>query len=197
MQILFNIVVVVFTVANLAAMGLELNLREALRTLRSARAIGLILLWGWVAGPALAWSITRLVPLTEAHAAGLLLISLAPTAPFFPLMVRKARGDMSFAGAFMLVTTLGTVLLLPLMAPLSDLIGVSRQTAVFAFTCGAPRCVAFARLPVPPVPGPPCGASAPGPQHAQPSRGAHPMDRAAKQKKSEEALEFVNSQKAA
>jgi len=114
----FSIAVVIFTVSNLAAMGLELNLREALRTLRSARAIGLILVWGWVVGPALAWLITEILPLAEAHAAGLLLISLAPTAPFFPLMVRRAHGDMSFAGAFMLLTTIGTVVLLPLMAPL-------------------------------------------------------------------------------
>ena len=35
-----------------------------------------------------------------------------------PLMVRRARGDMSFAGAFMLLTTLGTVLFLPLLAPM-------------------------------------------------------------------------------
>jgi BASS family bile acid:Na+ symporter len=117
-QVVFNVTVVVFTVANLAAMGLETNLREALRTLRSARAIALILVWGWVAGPALAWLITKVLPLSDAHAAGLLLISLAPTAPFFPLMVEKARGDMSFATAFMLLTTIGTVLLLPLMAPL-------------------------------------------------------------------------------
>ena len=117
-QTVFSIAVVIFTVSNLAAMGLELKLREALRTLCSATAIGLILVWGWVVGPALAWLITKVLPLAEAHAAGLLLISLAPTAPFFPLMVRKARGDMSFAGAFMLLTTIGTVLLLPLMAPL-------------------------------------------------------------------------------
>ena len=117
LDVVFNIVIVVFTVSNLAAMGLELNLREALKTLRSAHAVGLILLWGWVVGPALAWLIIRFVPLLEAHAAGLLLISLAPTAPFFPLVVRKAGGDMSFAGAFMLLTTLGTVLFLPLMAP--------------------------------------------------------------------------------
>jgi BASS family bile acid:Na+ symporter len=116
-QIVFNIVLVIFTVSNLAAMGLELNLREALKTLRSAHAIGLILLWGWVAGPALAWLIIEIMPLREAHAAGLLLISLAPTAPFFPLVVRKAGGDMSFAGAFMLLTTLGTVIFLPLLAP--------------------------------------------------------------------------------
>jgi BASS family bile acid:Na+ symporter len=113
----FSITVVVFTVANLAAMGLETKLREALRDLRNAKAIALIFVWGWLVGPALAWLIAELLPLAEAHAAGLLLISLAPTAPFFPLMVRMARGDMSFAAAFMLLTTIGTVLLLPLLAP--------------------------------------------------------------------------------
>jgi BASS family bile acid:Na+ symporter len=95
LQVIFNIVVVIFTVSNIAALGLEVSLREALKFLRSVRAIGLIL----------------------GHAAGLLLISLAPTAPFFPLMVSKARGDISFAGAFMMLTTIGVVLFLPLMAP--------------------------------------------------------------------------------
>jgi len=118
LEFVFKIMVVLFTVSSIGALGLEVNLREALKFLRSVRAIGLILLWGWVVGPALAWLIIRLLPLNEAHAAGLLLISLAPTAPFFPLMVSKARGDMSFAGAFMLVTTLGVVLFLPLLAPL-------------------------------------------------------------------------------
>jgi BASS family bile acid:Na+ symporter len=118
MQDLFKIAVVIFTVSNIGAMGLGLNLREVLKDLRSIRTIGLILLWGWAVGPALAWLINSLLPLSEGHAAGLLLISLAPTAPFFPLMVSKARGDMSFAAAFMLLTTIGTVVLLPLMAPL-------------------------------------------------------------------------------
>ena len=77
----------------------------------------LTLLWGWVVGPAIAWLIIKVIPLAEAHAAGLLLISLAPTAPFYPVMVRMARGDMSFAGSLMLLTTVGTVVFLPLMAP--------------------------------------------------------------------------------
>jgi BASS family bile acid:Na+ symporter len=118
MQDFLNIAVVIFTVSNIGAMGLELKLDEALKYLRSIRLIGLILLWGWVVGPALAWLINSLLPLSQGHAAGLLLISLAPTAPFFPLLVSKARGDMSFAAAFMLLTTIGTVLLLPLLAPL-------------------------------------------------------------------------------
>ncbi len=115
---IFSIIVVIFTVTNIGALGLETNLREALKHLRSVRAIGLILFWGWVAGPALAYLITRVIPLAEGHAAGLLLISLAPTAPFFPLMVRRACGDMSFAASFMMLSTIGTVLFLPLLAPL-------------------------------------------------------------------------------
>jgi BASS family bile acid:Na+ symporter len=43
---------------------------------------------------------------------------MAPAAPFYPMMVRKARGDMAFAAAFMLLATVGTVVVLPLMAPL-------------------------------------------------------------------------------
>jgi BASS family bile acid:Na+ symporter len=117
MQDVFSIVVVIFTVTNIGALGLETNLREALKHLYSFRAIGLVLLWGWVVGPALAFLIIRLLPLAAGHAAGLLLISLAPTAPFFPMMVRKARGDMSFAASFMMLTTVGVVLFLPLLAP--------------------------------------------------------------------------------
>ena len=117
LQVIFNIVVVIFTVTNIAALGLEMNLREALKHLYNVRSVGLVLLWGWVVGPALALLLIRLLPLTEGHAAGLLLISLAPTAPFFPLMVRTAGGDISFAASFMMLTTVSVVLLLPLMAP--------------------------------------------------------------------------------
>jgi len=117
-QDIFNTVLVIFTVSNIGALGLETNLREALKTLRSFHVIGLIILWGWLVGPALAWLIIRFLPLAEGHAAGLLLVSLAPTAPFFPLMVRRARGDMSFAASLMMLTTVGVVLFLPLLAPL-------------------------------------------------------------------------------
>ena len=116
-QIVFNIIVVIFTVTNIGALGLETNLREALKQLLSLRSIGLVLLWGWVVGPALAFLLIRILPLAEGHAAGLVLISLAPTAPFFPMMVRRAHGDMSFAASFMMLTTIGVVLFLPFLAP--------------------------------------------------------------------------------
>ena len=114
----FNITVVVFTVANLMAGGLECDLKEAIKWLRSPKLILPALLWGWVVGPALAWLIIFLFPLSEGHAAGLMLVSLAPIAPFLPLAASKARGDMTFTGAYILLGTVVTVVLMPLMAPL-------------------------------------------------------------------------------
>ena len=114
----FNITVVVFTVANLMAGGLECDLKQALKWVRSPRLVVPTLFWGWVAGPALAWLIIRGLPLSEGHAAGLMLTSLAPIAPFLPLAASRARGDMTFTGAYILLGTVLTVVLMPVMAPL-------------------------------------------------------------------------------
>src|SRR5579859_3037642 len=111
-QALFNIVVVIFTVANLGAMGLELNVREALRALRNTKFVILVFVWSWVVGPVLAYVITRILPLDEPYAVGLLLASPAPCAPFYPMVVRKARGDVAYAAALLLLTAVGTVLLM-------------------------------------------------------------------------------------
>lgn len=117
-QDVFNLVVVIFTVANLMAGGLTCDLREAVKSFKSFRLIGPALLWGWVAGPALALLISFILPLSDGHAAGLMLVSLAPIAPFLPLAVAKARGDMTFSAAYILFVTVATVVLMPLMAPM-------------------------------------------------------------------------------
>jgi bile acid:Na+ symporter, BASS family len=117
-QDVFSITVLLFTVTNLGAMGLEINLRECLKALRSARFVAAIILWSWVVGPVLAVLITRILPLAEPYALGLLLASPAPCAPFYPLVVRTARGDVASAAALLLLTAVGTVVLMPLMLPL-------------------------------------------------------------------------------
>ena len=114
----FNLTVVVFTVASLMAGGLGCDLKEALKSLRSAKLIAPTLIWGWMVGPAIAWLLIRLLPLSEGHAAGLMLASLAPIAPFLPMAAAKARGDLTFTGAYILLGTVATVVLMPVMAPL-------------------------------------------------------------------------------
>jgi hypothetical protein len=54
----FSLVAVFYAVANLASMGLELNLRETLKSLRSVRVLGLAIGWSWLVGPAFAILLT-------------------------------------------------------------------------------------------------------------------------------------------
>jgi len=114
----FGPLVFVFTVANLAAMGLQVRMPEVAAALRNKKSLALIFVWGWVVGPAFGYLITRLLPLADPYVVVVLLASLAPCAPFLQQMVGRARGDMGFAGALIPLVAVGTVLLMPLMAPL-------------------------------------------------------------------------------
>jgi BASS family bile acid:Na+ symporter len=116
-QDIFGVVAMFYAVANLASMGLELNLRETIQSLRSVRVVGLTLGWSWVVGPAFAILLTQILPLSEGFAMGLLIFSLAPTAPALPMFIRMARADMSLAAAIMPMAVVGTVILMPLLAP--------------------------------------------------------------------------------
>ena len=93
---------------------------EVAVALRNQKSIALIFVWGWVLGPAFGYLITRVLPLAEPYVVVVLLCSLAPCAPFLQQMVGKARGDMGFAGAFVPLVMVGTVVLMPLMAPRVD-----------------------------------------------------------------------------
>jgi bile acid:Na+ symporter, BASS family len=118
LQSTFAPLVLLFTVSNLAAMGLQVKMPEVVAAFRNKRSLGLIFVWGWVVGPAFGYLITRVLPLAEPFAVVVLLASLAPCAPFLQQMVGKGRGDMAFAGAFIPLVAVGTVVLMPLMAPL-------------------------------------------------------------------------------
>jgi BASS family bile acid:Na+ symporter len=116
-QTIFNPLVIVFTISNLASMGLQVDIPRVFKTARNPTFLGLVLIWGWVVGPALGYLITRILPLAEPYAAVVLLTSLAPCAPFLPPMIEKARGDVNFAGAFIPLTAVGTVVFMPVLAP--------------------------------------------------------------------------------
>jgi len=114
----FGPLVLIFTVTNLAAMGLQVKMPDVIGSLKNKKAIALIFVWGWVLGPAVGYLIIWILPLAEPYVVVVLLCSLAPTAPFLQQMVGKARGDMPFAGALIPLVAVGTVVLMPLMAPL-------------------------------------------------------------------------------
>jgi BASS family bile acid:Na+ symporter len=118
LQTTFGPLVFIFTVSNLAAMGFQVRMPEVVAALRNKKSLALIFVWGWVLGPAFGYLITRILPLAEPYVVVVLLASLAPCAPFLQQMVGKARGDMGFAGALIPLVAVGTVVLMPVMAPL-------------------------------------------------------------------------------
>jgi BASS family bile acid:Na+ symporter len=118
LPLLLKITVVIFMVGNLLELGLRLDLGEAMAGLRDVRFVALGLLWAFVLCPALAYLIGVVLPLTEPYAMGLLLLGFAPCAPFLPMMVDKAHGDVHYAASFMLLASAGTVVYMPIAVPL-------------------------------------------------------------------------------
>jgi BASS family bile acid:Na+ symporter len=109
---------VIFMVGNLLDMGLRLKLREALGGLQNVRFVVLSVLWGFVLCPALAYLLTKVIPLEQPYAIGMILLGMVPCAPFLPMMVDKARGDLAYAAAFMLLASVATVVYMPLAVPI-------------------------------------------------------------------------------
>jgi BASS family bile acid:Na+ symporter len=117
-QSIFSPVVIVFTISNLLMMGLQVRIPQVVSKAKNIKFLILLLIWGWVIGPALAYLINMILPLAEPFKQVMLLTSLAPCAPFLPGMISRAKGDIDFAGAFIPLAALGTVIFMPLLAPL-------------------------------------------------------------------------------
>jgi bile acid:Na+ symporter, BASS family len=117
-QSIFQPVVMIFTISNLLTMGLLVNIPQVIKKLSNPKLLLMIFLWAWVVGPAIAFLIVLIIPLAAPYVIVLYIASLAPCAPFLPPMIGKARGDVAFAGAFIPLAVVGTVVFLPLFAPI-------------------------------------------------------------------------------
>ena len=109
---------VVFMVGSLFQTGLGMSLAAASSGVRDPRFVAYGFIFGFVLGPSVAWGLTRVIPLAEPYALGLLLLGLAPTAPFLPQTVARAAGDASFVPGMLLISATGTVVIMPIAVPL-------------------------------------------------------------------------------
>ncbi len=134
--VLLKISLVVFMAGNLLDMGLRLNPANAVRGLRDVRFVAHTLLWGFIVGPAVAYLITLIIPLEYPYAIGLILLGMAPCAPFVPVFVDRAKGDLGYTGAFMLLVSLGTIVFMPLAVPF-----LVKGLSVSAWTIAKPLLV--------------------------------------------------------
>src|SRR5690242_12088491 len=114
LQAVFHAGVIVFVVGSLALAGLAVTVDGVVAPLRHARFVALTLGLGWVLCPAAAYALVRLMPVAPPYETGLLLLSLAPGAPFAPAIARAARADPASTAAFIALTSVATVVLMPL-----------------------------------------------------------------------------------
>ena len=110
--------VVVFMIGTLGGVGLGLAVRDVGAPLKQASFVALSLFLCWIVCPVIAVLLLRLVPLEPGYATGLLLLSLAPCAPFAPAMTQIARGDQAYMAALVLLTAASTVVMMPIAMPL-------------------------------------------------------------------------------
>jgi len=104
-------------VGSMAGLGAEIAMDEALAALRNRRFIGMSVVWGWVLCPAFAYLLAKTIPLEEPYAIGLILLGMTPCAPFMPMMVRKAGGDLGYTGTITLLAAIGAVVFMPFAVP--------------------------------------------------------------------------------
>ncbi len=109
-----RLAMLVFLVASMLGVGLSLTLSQIIAPLRSARLVVGALVANFVIVPLLALGLARLFRLDEPFAIGLLLLGLAPGAPFLPKLVELAKGDLAFSVGLMVLLMAGTVGFLPI-----------------------------------------------------------------------------------
>jgi BASS family bile acid:Na+ symporter len=73
----------------------------------------------------------HVIPLAQPYATGLLLLALAPCAPFAPALLQRARGDPAYTAAFMMLAAVATVAVMPLAVP-QVIRGMSVEPALVA-----------------------------------------------------------------
>ncbi len=114
---LLGVTIAIFMAGSLLEMGLKLDLKRAAHALRDVRFVVTAVVWSFAIGPALAMLLAKGLPLAEPYALGLILLGLAPCAPFVPLLSEKAGADLNYVAAYLLLASLGTLIILPIMIP--------------------------------------------------------------------------------
>ena len=115
---LLGLTIAVFMAGSLLEMGLKLNLKKAVQASRDVRFMVAALVWSFVIGPAFAMLLAKGLPLAEPYALGLILLGLAPCAPFVPLLAEKAGANLNYIAAYLLLASLGTLIILPIAIPI-------------------------------------------------------------------------------
>ncbi|HEY7342624.1 MAG TPA: bile acid:sodium symporter [Ktedonobacterales bacterium] len=130
---LSNLFTLLFVVTSMLSMGLALTIPQILAPLHNARLIILALVANFVIVPAVAFLLSRVIPLHQDLQIGLILFGSAAGAPFLPKLAQIAKANVAFAVGLMTLLVVATVIYLPIVLPLM-LPGVSVNAGQIALS---------------------------------------------------------------
>ena len=113
-----DIAMLSFVISSMLALGASLTIAQIIEPLRNVRLVLLALLGNFVAMPALALVLAKLLRLDEQFGIGLLVLGCTAGAPFLPKLAERAKGDIAFAVGVMVLLMVVTVGYLPVVLPL-------------------------------------------------------------------------------
>ncbi len=112
-----RIALLTFLITSMTAVGLSLTMEQIVAPLRRIRLVCCALLANFIVVPLVAVCLAKLFRLEQPFASGLLLLGLAPGAPFLPKVVELAKADRAFSVGLMGLLMAGSVVFLPVVLP--------------------------------------------------------------------------------
>lgn len=113
-----DIAMLSFVISSMLALGTNLTIAQIIGPLRNVRLVLFALLANFVAMPAVALLLAKLLRLDEQFGFGLLVLGCTAGAPFLPKLAERAKGDIAFAVGVMVLLMVVTIGFLPLVLPL-------------------------------------------------------------------------------
>jgi predicted Na+-dependent transporter len=113
-----NLFTLAFVVTSMLSMGLSLTVAQILQPLRNTRLVIMALAANFVIVPAVAFALSRIIPLDQSVQIGLLLMGTAAGAPFLPKLALIAKANAAFAVGLMTLLVIVTIVYLPIVLPL-------------------------------------------------------------------------------
>lgn len=107
-----------FVVTSMFGLGLGLTIQELLTPVKNVRLVVAALAINFALVPAIAWLLTRLLPLGTDLQIGLILMSTVAGAPIVIKASQLARGDVVAAASLVTLQVVATVIYLPLALPI-------------------------------------------------------------------------------
>jgi predicted Na+-dependent transporter len=107
-----------FVVTSMLSMGLSLSVSQIIQPLRNIRLVIMALGANFVVVPAVAFALSRIIPLETDVQIGLLLLGTAAGAPFLPKLAQIAKANVAFAVGLMTMLIVVTIIYLPIVLPL-------------------------------------------------------------------------------